>query len=88
MVTLDPFKETLDALNDLDPGNLVAVVTAAGGFVPGPMCSFLLPTCPLQCPLLGVPSPFAHIEEGVVPSDLRLLPGGENGEATDKILMM
>ena len=88
MVTLDSFEETLDALDDLDPGDLVVVVMAAGGFVPGPKCSFLLPTCPIWCPLLGVSLPFAHIEEGVVPSDLQLLLGGENGKATNKILMM
>ena len=70
-----------DALDDLDPGNLVVLVMVTVGLVPGPKCNLLPPTRPFQGPLLGIPSPFTHIDEGV-PSALLPFPGGENGEAT------
>ena len=77
MVTFDILE---DALDDLDPGDLAVLVTVAEGFMPRPKCSFLPPTCPLGGPHLGIPLPFAHIDEGVR-SALLLWPGGENGEA-------
>ena len=74
MVTFDVLEDTLD------PGDLAVLVSVAGGFVPRPKCSFLPPTHPLGGPCLGIPSPFAQVDEGVR-SALLLLPGGENGEA-------
>ena len=61
-----------------DPGDFVLV--GAGGLVPGPNWSFLPAGWPLLQPLLGVPSPLAHVDDGV-PLPLQDLPGGEKGEA-------
>ena len=68
-----------DVFNDpFDPGDFVLV--DAGGLVPGPNWSFLPTGWPLLQPLLGVPSPLTHVDDGV-PLPLWDLPGGEKGEA-------
>ena len=72
MVNFDVFDDPFD------PGNFVLV--DAGGLVAGPNWSFLPAGQPLLQPLLSVPSPLAHVDDGV-PLPLWDLPGGENGDA-------